>query len=316
MRVLHQKIHHHLKLQHHQHTGKVLHHRHTSYRGLAVVFAFAGLAMVAVTVAGRVAADSLVSVQAMVAPPVPTAAAIITQPADGAKLTKSSLLVLGSCPIVSPQVVVQIVVDDSSVGSAVCDSNNDFSLPITLSGGAHTLVTKTYTIISRPGPIGTPVHITAPTSTASKTSPSPVALYTSTPLSYLGDDRAASWTGTVSGGTPPYHIHIDWDDGKQDNITSNSGNQSFGHAYIRLASYNALITVADSAGHATSQQFAVGAYTLAAAKTSLTAYRTSVVTPATLFGLYGMFLTAVSVSGIVWVEAKHTARHRVALSQA
>jgi len=310
MRTLHQNIHHHLKLQHHEHTGKLLHHKHTSYRALAVVFVLAGLAMTAVTVAGRVAADSLVAVQATVPPPIPATSAIITQPVDGTKLTNDSLLIAGSCPIVTPQVVVQITVDNASVGSAACDSNNDFSVPATLSAGSHTIIAKTFTITSRSGPASGPVRITAPSGTASQASP--VIVTANAPVSYLGADKTTAWTGTISGGTPPYHIHIDWSDGKQATTTNNGGPQSFGHTYFALASYNPLITVADSAGHATSEQFAVGTYTEAAPKINPASYSTPAVTPKTLLGLYGMFLTAISVSGIIWLEAKHAARHEAA----
>jgi len=310
MRVLHQKIHHHLKLQQHEHTGKLLHHKHTSYRGLAVVFIVAGMAMTIVTIAGRVAADSL-AVQGMVLAPVPTSAALIAQPADGARLTSASTLVAGSCPIVSPQVVVQILVDASVAGSATCDSTNDFALPVTLSSGVHTLVAKTYTITDQSGPAGNPVHVTVPTSAAIAAA-TPVKLVADTPFSSLDSDASVNWSGIVSGGTAPYHIHIDWNDGKQDNFTTADSRQSLSHHYIKFASYNPLVTVADSAGHATSQQFAVGTYTLAAAKISASAYHTAV-TPKTLFGLYGILLTVVSVSGIIWLEAKHAARQEIVL---
>ncbi len=310
MRTLHQNIHHHLKLQHHQHTGKLLHHKHTSYRALAVIFALTGLAMTAVTVAGRVAADSLVAVQATVPPPIPATSAIITQPVDGAHLTNNSLLIVGSCPIVTPQVVVQVLVDNTSVGSAACDSNNDFSVPTTLSLGSHLIVAKTFTIAGRGGPASGPVRITTPSSTVSKASP--VIVTANAPLSYLGADKTSTWAGTISGGTPPYHIRIDWSDGKQVTVTNSGGPQSFEHNYFTLASYNPLITVADSAGHATSQQFAVGAYMVAAPKINPASYTTTAVTPKTLLGLYGMLITAISVSGIIWLEAKHAARHEAA----
>jgi len=309
MRVLHQKIHHHLKLQQHTHTGKLLHHKHTSYRGLAVIFVLTGMAMAAVTIAGRVAADSL-AMQGMVLAPVPTSAALIAQPADGARLTNGSALVAGSCPIISPQVVVQILADGAVTGSATCDSNNDFSLPVTLSAGAHKLVAKTYTITDQSGPVSGPVSVTVPVSTMTKTSPSPVVVTASAPFSSLDSDNSAMWSGTISGGTPPYHIHIDWNDGKQDNLTSVNTQQSFKHTYVTFASYNPLLTVADSGGHATSEQFAVGSYTLAAAKISPSSYNAAV-TPATLLGLYGMLVTAVSISGIIWLEAKHAAQYEL-----
>jgi hypothetical protein len=201
------------------------------------------------------------------------------------------------------------VVDTAVAGSATCDANNDFSLPITLSAGAQVLVARTYTITDQAGPASTPVHITVPASTGAKNSPSPVLLTANQPFSSLDSNTSATWSGMISGGNPPYHVHIDWNDGTQDNVTNTGGQQSFDHTYSKFTSYNPLITVADSAGHAASEQFAVGTYTLAAAKISPSTYDTPAVTPATLLGLYGMLITAVSISGIIWLEAKHAARH-------
>jgi hypothetical protein len=134
------------------------------------------------------------------------------------------------------------------------------------------------------------------------------------PLSYIGDNKIASWTGTVTGGTPPYSVRIDWNDGQQATITTSGGRQSFTHTYATLASYDPLITVADSGKHAISEQFAVGAYTLAATKSDLgTDSNAPVVAFGTLIGLYGMLLTTISISGIIWLEAKHAAHHEMAV---
>lgn len=290
----------------------MLHHRHTSYRGLAVIFVLAGMAMAGITLVGRVAADSLVAVQGTEPTPVPTAAALIASPVEGTSIANGSVLVTGSCPIVSPQVVVLVTVDGTTAGSAACDSSNDFSLPISLSPGAHTLVPKILTIASQPGPDGTPVHIDSSAPQAA----SPIALAADTPFSYLGADKTAVWTGTISGGTPPYHVHIDWNDGQQITLDTTAGKQYFSHTYAALQSYDPLFSITDSGGNVMTRQFAVSAYTIAAPKASQAsldeALPASAVSASTLIGLYGLLLTAVSISGIIWLEAKHAARHAVA----
>ncbi len=317
MRALHQKIHHHLKLQHHRYTGRVLHHRHTSYRALAIVFALTGIAMLSITLVNNAAAASLVTVQATKQTPVPTTAALIATPANGDTLNTNSTLVTGSCPVVTPQVMVTLLVDGTNVGSAACDSNNDFSLPVTFSAGSHTLVAQTYTITDQPGPASTPVRINSPAGTAQAISTSPIVLTAAAPLSYLGATKTATWSGTITGGTPPYHVHIDWNDGKQTDVNVKAGKQSFSHMYTSLTSYDPLISVIDSAGNAVNEQFTVSAYTTASPQTSLTAYNDSAsqstVSARTLFGLYGLFITTISICGIIWVEARHTARQAITI---
>ena len=322
MNTLHRKIHKHLKLQHHKHTGKVLHHEHTSYRGLAVVLVFTAAAMAGVNLIGRAAADSLFVVQGTEPVAVPTSPAIITTPVNGAKIAGTSTLITGSCPLVTPQVVVTVTVDGTSAGSAACDSSNDFSLPISLGSGSHTLLTQIYTIAAQTGPQGSPLQIAAgslvPKLGTSETTANPIIITSTTPFSYLGADKTAVWNGSITGGTAPYHVHIDWNDGSQSTNTVSGDAQHFSHTYATLQSYDPLLSVTDSAGHAVSQQFAVAAYTTATLGSSLVATTNpgpqGPIATTTLLGFYGLLLTVASVAGIIWLEAKHSARQQTTLA--
>ncbi|HSX31256.1 MAG TPA: hypothetical protein VLE99_05040 [Candidatus Saccharimonadales bacterium] len=311
MHKLHQKIHHHLKLRHHKHTGKLLHHRHTSYRGLAVVLVLTAMAMGGVSLMGRAAADSLFVVQGSAPTPVPTVAASISSPADNATLRLGTVLVTGSCPLVSPLVTVTMLVDGVSAGSAACDANNDYTLPVSLSPGPHTLVAQTYTVGNQAGPASAPIHVTAPGSAAT----SPVAITTNSNFSYVGADKTATWNGSITGGIATYHVHIDWGDGTLTDLTVPAGNQHFSHTYGTLRSHNPLISLVDASGNRSSRQFAAAAYTnslLGLSSAALvTPQPTSTVGARTLFGLYGLFITVLSVCAIVWLEAKHAARQEV-----
>lgn len=331
MRLLHQKLH----LQHHAHTGKVLHHKHTSYRSLAVVFTLAGLTLVGLNQLASATAQSLFNVTGTLATPVPSVAAVITTPSPGAIVAASPSTIAGSCPVVSPQVVVAIDVDGVRAGSSICDSNNDFSVPVTLTPGDHKLLAHTYTITNGSGPDSTVLPITyspgkpvsvaphrglvtlasavkaAPTTTAV----SNAAAITATadqPFSYLGASKEITWSGTISGGNAPYHVLADWGDGNQDDYNVPTGKQALAHSYSEVQSHNLTLYIMDAAGHGLTEQFAVAAYsTLINHGTLLTANDSSSHRSSTTVGLYGLLATALAISVIFWIESKHAAHHEL-----
>jgi hypothetical protein len=319
---LHRHLKHHLKLKHHRHTGKVLHHKHTSYRGLAVVLGLAGLMIIGTTVLQHVAADSLITVSGTLEVPAPTAGAIITQPADDSTTASADTLVAGNCPITSPQPIEVITMDNTVVGSAVCDSNNTFSMPVRLTPGDHAFVVRTFSITSQQGPDSQPVRVTyQPKGQADEQTA--LQLTTKAPFSVLGTDHTAIWNGTITGGSPPYHIIIDWGDGNREEHSLHTANQQYAHRYATLVSYNAIFAISDDNGNMAQQQYAATAYTaLPAARAALTGDTTSdsgtgtAVSARTMAGIYGLFMTTVAVSGIIWLEAKHAARqHALAFAR-
>ena len=309
MRNLHQKVHHHLKLQHHRHTGKLLRHEHTSYRGLAVVLVLASVVVVAAAMVQRAAADTLFGVYATVQGPVPGTGAIITQP-DAGSIASGDTLVAGSCPIISPQVTVVLLVDNTPAGSSMCDTANDFALPVNLTPGAHTLVAQSYTINLGQGPDSQPVNITAQDTGAKPVQPNAPVLSPDMPFNVLGTDRSAEWSGSITGGTAPYHVLIDWGDGTRNTYKlAAADSPHYTHHYIRLASYNTRIAVQDATGSSVQQQFAAVAYTTFGAAAAASTTTNDDVNRPMVAGLYGLFLTVLSISCIIWLEAKHTARH-------
>jgi len=338
------KLHKRLHLQHHRHTGKLLHHRHTSYRGLTVVFVLAGLSMVGLNALAHASGQALINIYATAPVAVPTTPAVITAPDNGAQLTSAHTEVAGSCPLVSPQIVVALDIDGAPAGSSVCDGQNDFSLPITLASGSHQLLAHSLTITGGHGPDSDPLHLSytvarpvsvapaaeqwrtvpaTPTArltssetlhpnTTSSTADSsrPLSLSAAAPFSYLGADRTVNWSGDLSGGQAPYHVIIDWGDGQQGEYNVASGQQQFNHHYGNLRSRNMVLYISDTSSHSLTEQFAVAAYTALPASGAATQ---SAEPPAgrdasTTAGLYGLFLTVVCICGIIWLEAKHSAR--------
>jgi hypothetical protein len=233
----------------------------------------------------------------------PTSAPTITEPSADATIAGSSVLVIGSCPLITPQVVVSVSVDGTQAGTSACDSRNDFSIPISVTPGSHQIVASVITISGQKGLTSSPLRITTAGSLAAN-----IPIMSDAPFIYAaGND--ITWAGTI--GTlkqTPEYVHIDWGDNSQSNYTVTSGPQNFSHHYATLASHNVSLDVTDSAGAIGNTQIAEAAFTSATFPQPAAPASFYSNTP-TIAGLYGLYLTAVSATGIVWLEAKHAARN-------
>ena len=296
MRTLHSVLH----LQHHRHTGKLLHHQHTSYHALVIVLALAGVFMAWLHFEANAAAEEF-GVQAMVLGPVPAAAPIISSPDDGSTTSKGSVLVDGICPMSTPQVVISVSVDAQVVGTSACNGSNDFAVPVPLSSGSHMVTATALTIDGRTGS-SSGVKVTSTSSSALK----PVTVKADHPFLYAGS-KEVTWTGTIGSGSgsSTQYVHVDWGDGNQNDYAVSPGPVDFTHEYSALISHNILLTAADTAGNATSIQYGAAAYSVFTQPAVAT---TSATSTGTIAGLYGLYITATSVTGIVWLEARHAAK--------
>ena len=269
-----------------------------------LIFIVAGLFIVGLNMASRAAADDF-GVAAMVAAPVPTNPPIITSPAADANISGSSALVFGSCPLVTPQAIVSVSVDGTPDGTSACDSQNDFTVPVALSSGSHQLTATALTVTGGQGPTTSPVPIRVRGGAAAAS----IAISGDEPFVYAGA-KDITWAGNIgTSGQGTVYAHIDWGDNSQSNYSVQAGPQSFSHHYAALTSHNILLAVSNTAGSASSRQFAASAFTtytpttLVSSTTNASPFNTSMV-----MGLYGLYVTALAVTGIVWLEAKHAAR--------
>jgi hypothetical protein len=291
----HRQVHKHLKLQHRKHTGRVLHHRHTSYRALAVVFALAGITMWGVGALQRAAADALTSV-----------------------------LVAGNCPVMAPALTVVVLMDGKVAGSALCGANNDYALAVKLVAGSHKLVTQTYTVTGGQGPDSPAVTVayqpkggaaTAKSALNTAGASSAPALVPDEPFYLVGADNAAEWNGKISGGTAPYRVTLDWGDGKRATYTTADAQLRYTHQYSGGTSHSITVAVADASNQFAQLQYAAVNY-LAVMNTPSALLNTPVNSgrpgARTMAGLYGLYVTVLAGSGIIWIEAKHAARREAA----
>lgn len=319
------KVPQHLHLQHHRHTGRILQHKHTSYRGLALVIILATAVMISLNILARATADTI-TVYARLPAPIPTEAAVITSPADNTVITKSRLLVSGTCPITDLGVVVGITDNGTLAGSVPCQDNGTFSITILLDTGRHTLVAKTYTVTGDNGPDSTPVtvfHVTeagqagaSDTGSGEQASGSQLVVTIDVPFITFGPAKDAIWVGTITGGTLPYRVHIGWDDGASSDYTATKeGQQSFVHHYRSMRPHTITFRVTDATGRSVVKSYA--AVTPYVAPVLFTAPST----PwggSVPWGLYGAYLLLLVVFGGLWarahpyVYAKVPIRRRVA----
>jgi hypothetical protein len=310
------RLHRTLRLQHHKHTGRMLHHKHTSYRGLMLILVLAGAFMVAVNVLAHVTADQL-NVYASIMAAVPADPAVITSPADGSTVSKSSLIVKGACPSMTERGSVAILDNGTFAGSAPCDTDDTFSLSISLTPGNHTLVARIYTITNEAGPDSTPVDVSyiapAPVESAAQAAADaepahgpPFQVTIDKPFIIFSPETDAEWSGTMTGGTLPYRVHFDWDDGSASDYTvRRSGEQSFRHHYTSMESHLIRLYATDADGRSVIQDYA-----------AVTPYRGPISSalyanpPKPHFGgsspisLYGIYLLLLAIFGLIWIKLR------------
>jgi hypothetical protein len=151
-------------LSSHSVTGKVVHPRHTSHGVLIGILLVAGIALFsnlgmfraytyALTSAGSVSIGLTVNGQ----PPI--AGAYITIPTNNSVVSSSVLDVRGTCP---STVLVAIYDNGAFVGSAVCDSNGAYVIPISLEPGTNILQAQDYDGLNQPGPTTAQITVTYP----------------------------------------------------------------------------------------------------------------------------------------------------------
>jgi hypothetical protein len=301
-------VHRSLRLQHHQHTARILTHKHTSYHGLAVVVLLAGLFMAGLNLMAKATADTL-HVYGKVSAPIPTEPAIITSPTSG-RVSRPSLTVSGSCPVMTPNVIVVLAVDNNEVGSVVC-SDGTFSIPIIILPGQHTLVARLYNITDDRGPDSEPVFITyllpqadgspAPRNPGDQSGASGFSFIQDRPFVIFGPTKPAVWSGIFTGGVAPYHVHISWGDKKSNSYTLDTpGEHAFSHLYHEMKPHDITITARDNDGRSAMAHYA-----------AVTPYRS----PGALLGvtprgnspgagdlliLYAVYLMVLIILGLVW----------------
>lgn len=214
-------------------------------------------------------ADEVLSVTATIPAPIPAGTPTIDAPADGSVTTSDTVTVSGTCPVISPAIIIAIYRNLLLAGSTQCDGGGEYSVPISLEPGENALVATVVTITNGVGNSSdeavvvydAPEPPVPPADPESPVAPGQEAVegfeLLAPPLQVLAKDiyvlaganGSATWRGSFSGGTGPYVVSFDWGDGVVDRReVADSSEQTFTHTYKNIQTRALVITVTDANG--------------------------------------------------------------------
>lgn len=177
--------------------------------------------------------------------PPPTVGATITVPGNGASFTESPITVQGICPT---DLLVQVYNNNVMVGAVVCE-NGSFSLQVSLFSGTNDLKAIVYDDLDQPGPESNTVTVTY-TNTNFTAFGQLVTLTSNYGRRSAPAGTQLTWPLQLSGGTGPYAFSIDWGDGSEPQLMSQSlaGAFNITHTYKNAGIYQINIRVTDANG--------------------------------------------------------------------
>jgi FlaG/FlaF family flagellin (archaellin) len=179
------------------------------------------------------------------APP-PSRAATIEVPRNGQSFSSLPITVSGLCPA---NTLVEIYKNNVFAGAANC-TNGSYSLQIDLFDGRNDLIARVYDNLNQAGPDSATVTVnfSSPISTGGP------RIILTTDFAKRGADPNSilSWPITLSGGTGPYAISVDWGDKTNPDLISQAvpGNLTLQHTYTQSGIYKVTVKATDANGNA------------------------------------------------------------------
>jgi hypothetical protein len=224
----------------------------------------------------NVFADSI-TVRATVPASLPSVAATITNPSDGAHFTSVPISVSGTCP---SSTYVEIFRNSVFSGTAICEADNTYQLQIDLFAGTNELVPHVFNVTDDEGsvgltttvyydvpqqpinpstpseeiPVNNPANPTSPTSPAQNVEPLTLTSGFKIKGYYVGQN--ITWDLQIAGGIKPYAVNVSWGDGSNSVVSvSKPGKFTIKHKYTSMGgykgSYPVKISASDSEGRQT-----------------------------------------------------------------
>lgn len=208
------------------------------------VLAFGFVALLAPYAEGATESGS-VGLEGTVSAPPPTTAAVISFPRDGAVINDLPVTVTGIC---TTGLLVKLFKNNVFAGSGQC-TNGSFSIQIDLFSGANELIARVYDDLDQAGPDSNIVTVTFPT--AGFNQGTRVSLTSSFAKRGANPTQKLSWPITLTGGTGPYALSVDWGDGKTADIISQAfpGTFNIEHIYDSPGVYNVVVRAVDKNGN-------------------------------------------------------------------
>ena len=187
-----------------------------------------------------------VGVEATIPSAPPSAAPTISTPTSGQVFTTLPITVAGIC---QNDLLVEVFKNGVFSGSITC-SNNSYSLQIDLFSGRNDLIARQYDALNQASPDSNKVSVTFNDSIPEGTPR--VTLTTAYAKRGAAPGDTLTWPITVSGGTPPFAISVDWGDKSSPELISQNiaGDILLKHTYSQAGVYNIIVKASDSQGTA------------------------------------------------------------------
>lgn len=175
----------------------------------------------------------------------PTKGATITTPGNGGSFSTSPITVSGICP---DKLLVQVYNNNVMAGAVMCE-NGSFSMQVSLFPGTNELKASVFDEVDQTGPESNTVTVNF-TDTNFGAFGEGVTLTSSYGRRSAGVNTVLAWPLQLSGGTGPYAFSIDWGDGSDPELKSQSlaGVIDINHVYKRAGIYKVNVRVTDTNG--------------------------------------------------------------------
>lgn len=176
----------------------------------------------------------------------PTQAPTITTPVNGQIFNNLPITVAGLCP---SNLLIEVFKNGIFSGSAQC-TNGSFSLQTDLFSGRNDIVARAYDALNQAGPNSNTVSVTFNGSLPG--SGPQVTIITAFAKRGAVPGDTLTWPITISGGTPPYAVSVDWGDKSAPDLLTRltAGDFSVDHVYNQSGIYNIIFKASDSNGSA------------------------------------------------------------------
>jgi len=186
-----------------------------------------------------------VGIQGTIPSPPPSRGATITLPTNGQSFSTLPITVRGLCP---GDVLVKLYKNNVFGGSAQCQ-NGTFSIVTDLFSGRNDLVARVYDQLDQAGPDSNTVTVTFNDAQFATFGPH-ISLTSDFARKGTDPGQTLEWPVSLSGGTGPYAISVDWGDGKAPDLSSQEfpGVITLKHIYDSAGTYNILIKATDKNG--------------------------------------------------------------------
>ncbi|MEX1059136.1 MAG: hypothetical protein WEC17_01765, partial [Candidatus Saccharimonadales bacterium] len=208
-----------------------------------------GLLLIPLLITGSVAAQTqqdsgAVGVEGTIPSAAPTQAPSITTPVNGQVFTTLPITVAGLC---QNGLLVEVFKNDVFSGSVQCVGGS-YSLQIDLFSGRNDLVARQFDALNQASPDSNTVTVTFNDSLPG--GGPRISLTTAYAKRGAAPGDTLTWPITISGGTPPFAISVDWGDKSTPDLLSrdSAGDILLQHIYNQSVIYNITINPSDSKG--------------------------------------------------------------------